>query len=231
MLLLLWKPCQCLSVPVCPVILKVSLNKKLRCRTQPRKGPNRAGTELWNSHALGQCKMAPPVEREVTQCRVPSIWDLVSQVPCLGTTLGLVAKNIRLSWGQALIKLKMFMTRMPSYAYYIYYILNHCPHSLPCFIVPAPGMKKTPASWLISPQPRCPFNWSTFGHRHQLFDARLQNKRPVWQKSGHTLSTLNGLTPFGRRTFAQMTLDQLSFSLSRYSVHQMTDLGSNHATA
>ena len=32
--------------------------------TQPRKGLIGAGTELWNSHALGQCKMALPVEQE-----------------------------------------------------------------------------------------------------------------------------------------------------------------------
>ena len=37
---------------------------KKQWATQQRKGLNRVGIELWNSQALGQCKMVPPVEQE-----------------------------------------------------------------------------------------------------------------------------------------------------------------------
>ena len=59
--------------------------------TQPRKGLNRAGLELWSSQALGQCNAAPPVLAG-TQHRGLSTWTLgsglVSQVPFLGDALG-----------------------------------------------------------------------------------------------------------------------------------------------
>ena len=55
-----------------------------------------ASTELWNSQALSQCKMAPPVITG-TQCRVPYTWGLgfglVSQVLSLGDALGEVGKK------------------------------------------------------------------------------------------------------------------------------------------
>ena len=66
---------------------------------QPIKGLIRASTELWNSWAIGQSNIAPPVNRG-PKFRVLSIWGqwsgLVSQVPSLGNAIGERENNITL---------------------------------------------------------------------------------------------------------------------------------------
>ena len=76
------------------------MQHRLAITKEPGKGliEHKASTELWNSPAIGQREIAPPVNQESRLEYSLPVAGLASKVPCLGNTIVAVGGK-RVNWG------------------------------------------------------------------------------------------------------------------------------------